>query len=47
MKSNAIIILSGVISERKEEVISKYVSLGFSPIELSEEGDWVALSFGI
>ena len=47
LKSNAIIILSGVISERKEEVISKYVSLGFSPIELSEEGDWVALSFGI
>ena len=31
----------------KEEVIKKYVSLGFSPIELSEEGDWVALSFGL
>lgn len=41
------LILSGIIGERKDEVIKRFLSLGCKGSEILEEGDWVALSFTV
>lgn len=38
-------ITSGIIKERKQEVIDTYLSLGFSCEETAELGEWVAIVF--
>ena len=44
LKDNGILIVSGIISERKDEVIS-HLSINFNLTETFEEEDWVALKF--
>ena len=44
LKENGILIVSGIISERKDEVIS-HLSINFNLTETFEEEDWVALKF--
>lgn len=44
LKKNGVLIMSGVISTRKDEVIEAVVSKGFSTIEIHEKGGWVAIA---
>lgn len=45
IKSNGFLITSGIIKERKDEVINAYTSLGFVLTESMELGEWVAIVF--
>lgn len=45
LKRDAYFITSGIIKERKQEVIDAYLSLGFSCEETAELGEWVAIVF--
>lgn len=45
IKAGGCMITSGIIRERKEDVINAYVSLGFELVEAMELGEWVAIVF--
>ncbi len=46
LKDEGIIVTSGIIKERANEVIKKYEDKGFRPMEVLYEGEWVAIAFG-
>lgn len=43
LKNGGIIIASGIICERKQEVLDTYLKLGFEWVETEELGEWVAI----
>ncbi len=45
IKKEGYMITSGIIKERKDEVINAYTSLGFTLLEAVELGEWVAIAF--
>jgi len=45
LKKEGLFITSGIIKERKEEVINAYISRGFEHIDTEELGEWVAMVF--
>jgi ribosomal protein L11 methyltransferase len=45
LKPNGILITSGIIKERKSEVIDVYTQCGFSLEEILELGEWVGIVF--
>lgn len=45
IEKNGLFIASGIIKERKEDVLNTYQSLGFELVELNEMGEWVAIVF--
>lgn len=45
IKNGGIIITSGIIRERREDVLEAYESMGFVKEELLEMGEWVAMVF--
>ncbi|MCM1315635.1 MAG: 50S ribosomal protein L11 methyltransferase [Alistipes senegalensis] len=45
IKENGILIVSGIITERAEEVISAILSAGFEMTEINEKEGWAAVSF--
>lgn len=45
LKEDGLFITSGIIKERKEEVIEAYTSIGFKHIDTEELGEWVAMVF--
>lgn len=44
LKNNGILIASGIILDRKEEVKAKIEATGFDIIEITQDGEWVAIS---
>jgi len=44
LKEDGIFITSGIIKERKDEVLSKYLSRGFKCEDTIEMGEWVAMA---
>ena len=47
MKKGSKLVLSGIISERLDEVITQYEKYGFSVIEVLSEDDWRAVSLKV
>ncbi|MDP4091864.1 MAG: 50S ribosomal protein L11 methyltransferase [Bacillota bacterium] len=45
LKTDGLFLTSGIIKERKQEVLDKYQSLGFKCEEILEMGEWVAIVF--
>ncbi|HOP99691.1 MAG TPA: 50S ribosomal protein L11 methyltransferase [Acetivibrio clariflavus] len=45
LKKDGIFITSGIIRERKDEVLETYASLGFKCLQIEELGEWVAIVF--
>lgn len=45
LKKGGILLTSGIIKERKDDVIKAYTDLGFEFISLLEMGEWVAIVF--
>lgn len=45
LKQGGILLTSGIIKERKEDVIKAYTALGFQLINVDEMGEWVAIVF--
>ncbi|TYQ12911.1 UNVERIFIED_CONTAM: ribosomal protein L11 methyltransferase [Acetivibrio alkalicellulosi] len=45
LKNDGLFITSGIIKERKQEVIDEYEKKGFSVEEVKENGEWVAIVF--
>jgi ribosomal protein L11 methyltransferase len=45
LKQNGLFITSGIIKERKEEVLNTYINKGFEHIDTEELGEWVAMVF--
>ena len=45
LKRGGILLTSGIIKERKEDVIKAYTALGFQLINVEEMGEWVAIVF--
>lgn len=45
LKPNGVFISSGIIKERKEEVLQTYLNLGFECVKVEELGEWVAIIF--
>ena len=45
LKKGGILLTSGIIKERKDDVIKAYTELGFEFINLLEMGEWVAIVF--
>jgi ribosomal protein L11 methyltransferase len=45
VKTGGYFITSGIIRERKQEVIDAYLGQGFSVETITEMGEWVAISF--
>ena len=45
IKKNGTLIISGIIAERADEVISAIQSVGFEMTEINEKEGWVAVSF--
>ena len=43
LKKNGVLILSGIINEKKQAVIDKYLEAGFKVLEEKTEGGWIAL----
>ncbi|MBQ7164019.1 MAG: 50S ribosomal protein L11 methyltransferase, partial [Clostridia bacterium] len=44
VKSGGILIMSGIIHSRYDEVLSVYSSLGFSLKEKTVKGEWIAMA---
>jgi ribosomal protein L11 methyltransferase len=44
IKENGILIMSGIISFRKDEVIEAVSGQGFEVLEVHEKDDWVAIA---
>jgi ribosomal protein L11 methyltransferase len=45
IKKGGILLTSGIIKERKEDVMKAYTEKGFEVIEILEMGEWVAIVF--
>lgn len=45
LKRRGMLVTSGIIRERKDEVVEKYLSLGFTLEKTMEMGEWVAMVF--
>ncbi|HEX2946598.1 MAG TPA: 50S ribosomal protein L11 methyltransferase [Clostridia bacterium] len=45
LKKGGILITSGIILERREDVIKAYTGLGFEVVRVDEMGEWVAIVF--
>ena len=45
LKKDGILIVSGIIRDRKQEVIEAYDEKGFELIKADEMGEWVAMVF--
>ncbi len=45
IRKNGILIISGIIIERKDEVVSEILSAGFEIIEIAESEGWAAVKF--
>ncbi|MBQ7652971.1 MAG: 50S ribosomal protein L11 methyltransferase [Clostridia bacterium] len=45
LNENAVVIISGVIKERAEEVLEKYFSFGYKLKDQLEDGEWRAYAF--
>ena len=45
LKAGGILLTSGIIRERKDDVMKAYTNLGFEFISLMEMGEWVAIVF--
>jgi ribosomal protein L11 methyltransferase len=45
LKPAGVLIASGIIAEREEEVAAAFTLSGLKPIERQQEGDWVALVY--
>ncbi len=45
LKPDGVFITSGIIKERKQQVIDEYQKRGFHLVELMEDGEWVAMVF--
>lgn len=45
LKKGGILLTSGIIRERKEEVIETYTGMGFELVSVDEMGEWVAIVF--
>jgi ribosomal protein L11 methyltransferase len=45
IENNGLFICSGIIRERKEDVIETYKNIGFELVEANEMGEWVAMVF--
>jgi ribosomal protein L11 methyltransferase len=45
LKKDGLLLVSGIIRERKEEVIETYAGKGFELISVDEMGEWVAIVF--
>jgi ribosomal protein L11 methyltransferase len=45
LKKGGILLTSGIIRERREDVVKAYTGLGFEVISIDEMGDWVAIVF--
>ncbi len=43
VKKGGIIVLSGIIKGRVDEVVEKYSSLGFEFVKRTDEGEWIAV----
>ena len=43
LKPGAILVSSGIIADREDEVALAYAAAGLERIERRQEGDWVAL----
>ena len=39
------LIASGIVAEREDEVVAAFVAAGLAPVERLQEGDWVALIY--
>lgn len=44
-RKGGLFIASGIIKERKDDVVSAYLPKGFKLIEIKEDGEWVAVVF--
>jgi ribosomal protein L11 methyltransferase len=45
LKKGGILLTSGIIRERREDVVKAYTGLGFEVISIDEMGEWVAIVF--
>ena len=45
LKKGGILLTSGIIRERKDEVIETYTRMGFELLSIDEMGEWVAIVF--
>ncbi len=45
LKKDGILLTSGIIRERREDVVKAYTGLGFEVISIDEMGEWVAIVF--
>jgi ribosomal protein L11 methyltransferase len=45
LKDGGVLLTSGIIRERKDDVISTYTGLGFQFLNILEMGEWVAIVF--
>lgn len=45
LKKGGVLLTSGIIKERKDDVVKAYAELGFEFINLLEMGEWVAIVF--
>lgn len=45
IKNNGLFIASGIIKERKQQIIEAYTAKGFKLVDTSELGEWVAVVF--
>jgi ribosomal protein L11 methyltransferase len=42
---DGVLIASGIIAEREDEVVNAFAAAGLAPVERRQEGDWVALVY--
>ena len=45
LKDNGVLVLSGIISQRRDEVVSTVCSKGFVLVDEKEKQDWIAVAF--
>jgi ribosomal protein L11 methyltransferase len=45
LKPGGVLIASGIIAEREQEVAEAFAAAGLAPLERRQEGDWVALVY--
>jgi len=45
LKKGGILLTSGIIRERREDVVKAYTGLGFEVVSIDEMGEWVAIVF--
>jgi ribosomal protein L11 methyltransferase len=45
LKKDGVLLTSGIIRERRDDVVKAYTGLGFDLLEILEMGEWVAIAF--